>query len=1004
MSNYVIQPGSLAETIFKDKYAFPGEEEWKDCAKRVAKTVAMAEPLEEREVHERKFYDAINSGDFCPGGRILFGAGRLNNNMLNCYALTPNDNIDSIGKTISDMYKISCGGGGVGLNFSEIRPKGEDIQNIKYSAPGSISVMKMINEIGNHVMAGRSRRVALMSILNITHPDLLEFLNVKLDRKELTNFNISVAITDRFMEAVHKDEEWYFTFGGRHVRYYVFEINRISELGNDRIKVVAKTAEDALGVAKFHYVKHFKDTFEDPVQTVLKAKDLWHSILKNATECGEPGIYNLDFANSHTNVSYFETMQQTNPSLRWDTLVYSENGWFKIKDLAETTPYTKVVNYKGELVSCKVFKSGINKQLYKITFNDKSEVFCTPDHKWPIITRNINCKRDNKISIDCGDLRKKETSDLQIGDLIYHPVSPHFGNKKSTLTYEEGFVLGWNYGDGWSGIHKRNGPYYGFIFSQEDSENGIANIVADFVNSRKKNISRLRLNKGCYELYVNSKEFCDYFYSLGHRGKKNGLPECIWTASEDFILGYLDGLFSSDGHVCIRKTDSKNSGNYVNLTTCHEKLAFDVKKLLRCIGVSCQVRKSISLLNGKSFVRYDVNICEAQSKKLGTKLSLTHLRKHEALQTIVNQQLKTEKDYLRIVNVEATEIYEDVYDITVDDNTHTFLTEYGFTSNCGEIPLPAYSNCCLGNINLSNMVSDDGEIDWKKLARTVRIGVRFLDDVLTANHFPIPECKEAGIRSRRIGLGVMGFHYMLIKAGYRYGSEACLEFTERLFQTIRYEAYKASMNLARHKGSFEAYDWSKLRKEKYFKTLPARLRTEIRLNGLRNAVLLTVPPTGSTAMVLGVSTGIEPIFSPIYKRRWRTTVGSVWNEKIVVDPLFKYLYLKGKNVEHVVGAYDVTPEEHIKMQATIQQFIDSAVSKTCNLPETFTMTPEIQETLTTYAADIKGFTFYKAGSRGNEPLTRIDPATVDLDKLIIEGELVDVVDSVDTCKNGVCEL
>ena len=166
--------------------------------------------------------------------------------MLNCYVLDPEDSVDSIGKVISDMYKISCGGGGIGFNFSKIRPKGDIIQNIKNSAPGSISVMRMINEIGNHVRAGKNRRTALMSILDITHPDFLEFLHVKLDRNELTNFNISVAITKRFIEAVEKDEEWYFTFGGRQSKYFVYTVMRNSELGDEEVDVVAKDEEDAL--------------------------------------------------------------------------------------------------------------------------------------------------------------------------------------------------------------------------------------------------------------------------------------------------------------------------------------------------------------------------------------------------------------------------------------------------------------------------------------------------------------------------------------------------------------------------------------------------------------------------------------------------------------------------------------------------------------------------------------------------------------------------------------
>ena len=260
------------------------------------------------------------------------------------------------------------------------------------------------------------------------------------------------------------------------------------------------------------------------------------------------------------------------------------------------------------------------------------------------------------------------------------------------------------------------------------------------------------------------------------------------------------------------------------------------------------------------------------------------------------------------------------------------------------------------------------------------------------------------MRTRRIGLGVTGFHYMLIKAGYRYGSESCVEFTERLFDTIRNEAYKASMYLARDKGSYEAYDWHKLKQEKYFKTLPSRIRYDIRRYGLRNGVILTVAPTGTISMVLGVSTGIEPIFAPIYRRRWRTGTDGVWNETVVVDPLFKDAFLRGKDLSHIVGAYDVTPEEHIKMQAVIQSRIDSAVSKTCNLSKDFEVTEDVKETLLEYAREMKGFTFYKAGSRGNEPLEIISQHDVDLDKIIHEEKVEFVTESRDDCATGVCEL
>ena len=197
----------LGQEIFETRYAYPGETKWGERAKVIEKTIASAERDDNKEKIEKAIYEAVGSGDFIPGGRIIFGAGRNrgHHNLLNCYVIIPEDSVNSIGKTVKDMYKISCAGGGVGFNVSKIRPKGDDIGSVPNSAPGAVSVLKMINEVGEHVRAGKNRRTALMGILNITHPDLLDFLHVKLDQGQLNNFNISVAITDRFLEAVELD-------------------------------------------------------------------------------------------------------------------------------------------------------------------------------------------------------------------------------------------------------------------------------------------------------------------------------------------------------------------------------------------------------------------------------------------------------------------------------------------------------------------------------------------------------------------------------------------------------------------------------------------------------------------------------------------------------------------------------------------------------------------------------------------------------------------------------
>ena len=137
----------LGQRIFEQRYSYPGEKDYADRCYSIAKHVASAEKEEEKEKWFDRFYEALNTGDFIPGGRIIYGSGRNRQNLLNCYAIEPEDSVESIGKTIQDMYRISCGGGGIGFNFSKIRPKGDDIGNVKNSSPGAVSVMKMINEV-----------------------------------------------------------------------------------------------------------------------------------------------------------------------------------------------------------------------------------------------------------------------------------------------------------------------------------------------------------------------------------------------------------------------------------------------------------------------------------------------------------------------------------------------------------------------------------------------------------------------------------------------------------------------------------------------------------------------------------------------------------------------------------------------------------------------------------------------------------------------------------------
>ena len=177
-----------------------------------------------------------------------------------------------------------------------------------------------------------------------------------------------------------------------------------------------------------------------------------------------------------------------------------------------------------------------------------------------------------------------------------------------------------------------------------------------------------------------------------------------------------------------------------------------------------------------------------------------------------------------------------------------------------------------------------------------------------------------------------------------------------------------SVYLARDKAPFSEFDAKKYLNEEFAKTLPARIRMLIKKHGIRNAVMLTIPPCGTISMLHGTSSGIEPIFAAMYNRRWRSN--NIWKEQLVVDPLFQKFYDEGKPLDSFVGAYDVAPDEHIKVQATIQKYIDSCISKTINLPSTATP-EEFSQAALDYAPYLKGLTVYRAGAKEGEPLRAI---------------------------------
>lgn len=295
-----------------------------------------------------------------------------------------------------------------------------------------------------------------------------------------------------------------------------------------------------------------------------------------------------------------------------------------------------------------------------------------------------------------------------------------------------------------------------------------------------------------------------------------------------------------------------------------------------------------------------------------------------------------------------------------DSNIH-YIEPLVTTNPCGEIPLEPFGNCCLGHIVLSRFV-EHGAINYAKLGDTIRLGVRFLDNVLSVNHYPLPEMKLKANNLRRIGLGTTALADTLALLGYRYGSEEGNKFVDKLYRFISKAAYEASILLAVEKGPFALCDPAKHVESGFMSRMPSKTKSLVLEHGIRNCMLLTQAPTGTVSILSNnCSSGIEPMFAPAYERRyWEKDVRKT---ELIFHPLFEEFMREGKSVEHFVGSHDLSVRDHLEVQKIIQKHVDNAVSKTINIPHDYPI-EEMEAAWLEYLPSLKGTTFYRESTRG----------------------------------------
>lgn len=922
---------------------------------RLASAMASVEQADKQAIWQERFRYILEDWKLVPGGRIAAGAGASDElTLFNCYVIpSPKDSRGGIMATLSEMTEIMARGGGVGINLSSLRPKRAIVVGVNGSSSGAVSWGGLFSYTTGLIEQGGSRRGALMLMINDWHPDVLEFITVKQSMGQITNANLSVCVSDSFMEAVKHDREWELVFPDTQEEGY-------DDLWNGDID-----AWKALGKKVIIY-------------KTVKAREIWKMIIESAWKSAEPGVVFMERYNAMSNSWYFNPIISTNPCFHPDTRIATEHGLIRIEDLYKQqgnqafyivtddrlTSQEQVVGGRSYSTIgttkrlATVFPTGIRETL-QINLANGMELKVTPDHR--IFTAR-------------GWL---EAQQLLSEDKVYIQSGAGLFPTYDELGEDMGIFLGWLTGDGW--MSKRGDV--GMVFGEHDAEVIPRMIEAGKVLSGAE-AKVYKRDNGISQIYWWRKEFREHLVHLGVKAvpaHEKEVPSSIFTASKKTVTAFLQALFSADGTVYANDEMHRT----VRLTSASKKLLQGVQQLLLNYGIHGLIYNRAKSnqkpfeyttksgeqrsYEGKPFYELILsgNNIAAFKDEIGFKLVT---RKQTALESIARKSRKNEKFVSKVISVSLGETVQ-VYDIS-EPVTHSLIANGIVVHNCGEQGLPAWGVCNLSAINLSKFYNSElHEVDWEELAKITRWSVRFLDNVIDKTPYHFLENEMNQKKERRIGLGTMGLAELMIKLKIRYGSPESLVFLDKLYRFIAKEAYLSSAEIAREKGSFPAFDSELYLQSGFMKNMIEafpELKDAIEASGMRNVTVITQAPTGSTGTMVGTSTGIEPYFAFEYYRQSRlgfdvqyVPIAQQWLDEHPNEQLPNYF----------VTAMSLTAEDHIRVQATIQRWVDSSISKTANCPSDFTVEETEKLYELAYELGCKGVTIYRDGSRDVQVLS-----------------------------------
>ena len=896
-----------------------------DTWRRVAR--ALARPEADRAAWSTRFEAALEGFRFLPAGRILAGAGtRRRVTLFNCFVMgTIPDDMGGIFQHLKEAALTLQQGGGIGYDFSTLRPRGAPVRGVGADASGPLTFMDVWDSMCRTIMSAGARRGAMMATLRCDHPDIEAFIDAKREPGRLTMFNLSVLATDAFMAAVEAGETWPLVFNGE-------------------------------------------------TQRTLDARALWDRIMRATYETAEPGVIFIDRINRRNNLHYCETIAATNPCVTAETWVQTAEGPRQVGELVGR-PFAALVDGQPHASGAEGFFATGSKPVLRLATREGHELRLTADHPVRRVTRTTRWSLESEW-VPAGSLAPDDR-------IVLHDHG-EAADWPGPYGEDEGYLIGLLVGDGtlkadkavisaWPGRAVANGGVerpgaLGVMSAALEAARRLPHRAdfAGWVAVAGRGEQRLAL--GAVRRLA---------LELGLEPGRKAVTPALERGSGAFAVGVLRGLFDADGSV----QGSQAKGVSLRLAQNDLDLLRAVQRMLLRLGIASTLypeRRPAGprrLPDGKGGSRlydcradHELVVAGSSIGRFARRIGFMDSEKGARLEALLARYRRAPNRERFVARVEslAEDGVEAVFDVRVP-GVNAFDANGLYVHNCGEQPLPPYGACLLGSVNLAALVrrpfEADAALDVAALEALVPTAVRMLDNAIEVSRFPLPAQRREALAKRRIGLGVTGLADALAMCGLRYGSPSAVAATRDWMARLRRAGYLASAALAEEKGPFPLFDREPYLAGETVSELEPEVCEAIARHGIRNALVTSIAPTGTISLLAGnISSGLEPIFSLEARRSILMPDGSR-REELVSDLAYSlFRRLKGAEApppEAFVDVQALEPEDHIAMQAAVQDYVDASVSKTINVPAELDF-PAFKEVYRrAYDSGCKGCTTYR---------------------------------------------